>query len=138
MGKFKPCSCDVCRSMCKRPCWGTPADIQNIIDAGYGKRLMLDYWVRSEDEGGYIYILSPALKNFEDQQAPWMPRDDEGCTFWNKDQLCDLHDKGLKPTEGKLAIHDMSDNLTGKNHGKMAMSWDTDEGRKLVEEWKNE
>ena len=31
--------------MCKyRPCWGTPEELEKIIEAGFSNRLMMDYW----------------------------------------------------------------------------------------------
>lgn len=130
------CACDTCRAMCKRPCWGTPADIQKIIDAGHGNRLMLDYWVGDHYSGkGDIYILSPATKDDESGTASFWPHSEDGCTFWNKDGLCDLHDKGLKPTEGKEAHHSVkSEGL----HRKVAMSWNNPQAEALVERWKQE
>ena len=26
---FIACDCDICKSMCQRPCWGTPTEIEN-------------------------------------------------------------------------------------------------------------
>ena len=38
---------------------------------------------------------------------------DPGCAFLNDQNLCSLHDAGLKPTEGKFASH--SPNQNGKS-----------------------
>lgn len=69
----QPCTCDKCKNMCKVPCIGTPKDIEAIIDAGYADRL---------------------------KETMWM---DGWCAFRQPDGLCELHDRGLKPTEGVLA-----------------------------------
>lgn len=85
---FKPtnCKCELCKSQCQHPCKGTPDDIANLIIKGYRKRLM------AIEQNGTL-IITPLLDN-----------EKECCTFFN-DGLCELHDKGLKPTEGKLSHH---------------------------------
>lgn len=42
------CSCDECRLMCQAPCCGTPEEMQSLIDAGYGNRLMHDNWTEKK------------------------------------------------------------------------------------------
>lgn len=76
----QPCTCDKCKNMCEVPCIGTPKDIEAIIDAGYADRLKETMWMV-----GYL-----AVK-------------DGWCAFRRPDGLCELHDRGLKPTEGVLA-----------------------------------
>lgn len=76
----QPCTCDKCKNMCEVPCIGTPKDIEAIIDAGYADRLKETMWMV-----GYL-----AVK-------------DGWCAFRQPDGLCELHDRGLKPTEGVLA-----------------------------------
>ena len=50
------------------------------------------------------------------------------CTFFH-DGLCELHDKGLKPTEGKLSHHTISiDNFSTKK----SISWN------VAKEWEDE
>lgn len=85
---FKPtnCKCSLCKSQCNSPCLGTPEDMAKIIGAGFSNRLMI-----TEDRGVSII-------------APLYDENKESCTFFT-DGLCELHDKGLKPTEGKLSHH---------------------------------
>ena len=40
------CACEKCSRMCHAPCLGTPEDMQKLMDAGFGKRLMFDDWER--------------------------------------------------------------------------------------------
>lgn len=130
------CSCDTCKEMCRRPCWGTPEDAKKIIDAGYGHRLMRDFW-GGENGDQNTEILCPALKGHEGQKAPFFPRSPDGCTFW-KDGLCELHDLGLKPTEGKLATCNpkiMDDDGEISLHEEIYMTWKNPEAEKFVEEW---
>jgi hypothetical protein len=121
------CSCIVCSGMCERPCWPTPKQAKTLIERGYGGRLMLDRWCASPD----ILLLCPASKGFEGKEAPWNPHTKEGCTFW-KNGLCELHELGLKPLEGQVAIH-------GKDqpelHHDVAFLWDNPKARTLVSGW---
>jgi len=132
------CSCTICQQMCKRPCWGTPEDAKKLIDAGYSHRLMRDYWgERDENARQDIYILSPALKGYEGHKAPFYPRSSEGCTFW-KDGLCELHDLGLKPTEGKLSTCKPDENEDEDEiglHEEIYLTWKNAEAQKFCEEW---
>jgi hypothetical protein len=131
--KESECRCNICQSMCKRPCWGTPDDIQKIIDAGYEDRLMKDFWGSSQE--GNIYILSPALKGSESKASPFFPESELGCTFFDCGK-CQLHNKKLKPTEGKLASCTESEYKTDPTvHELVALKWDTDKGRKMVKDW---
>lgn len=91
------CSCAFCRSRCKTPCLGTPDDIIKIIDAGYSDKLKLSLWSVGFLLGLVpfpIPMIQPAYSN-------------EGCAFFING-LCELHSKGLKPTEGKLTYHTLS------------------------------
>ena len=92
----KPCSCkcEKCRMQCHTPCLGTPQDILKLVEAGYADRLALTDWAAGMIMGvaGAPIPMIQAL------------RDGDYCTFYH-DGLCELHDKGLKPTEGKLSHH---------------------------------
>ncbi len=124
------CSCDECKKMCDRPCWGTPAEIQAIIDAGLGHRLMLDWGEQSHD-----LILCPGLKDHESNFAPEWPISAAGCTFRNDDGLCELHDLGLKPAEGKSAIHGNNRNAIHRHHLIGRLWLGNPEGEKLIDRW---
>ena len=92
------CACEKCRNQCKTPCLGTPEDIERLIEAGYGNRLSPTEWWAGSLMG---VVKGPVLMI----QAK---REDNGwCTFRRPDGLCELHDKGLKPTEGRLSHHTM-------------------------------
>ena len=125
------CMCDECKQMCQRPCWPTPEEAKKLIDAGYASRLMEDYWYRSE---GDIKILCPALKGYENRFTPFWPIGQ--CTFQDENGMCELHDKGLKPLEGRESLcHDRTpENLRDK----IVAIWDSSEAQKLVEEWEKD
>lgn len=92
--KVSFCKCNLCKSQCKTPCLGTPADIERIIDAGHGDKIKLTDWA--------VGMVSGTMDSpVEMYQAEY---NENGCVFF-KDGLCSLHDAGLKPTEGKLSHH---------------------------------
>ena len=130
--KPNECSCVACQQMCKtRPCWGTPEDIQKIVDAGYEDRLMKDFWGGGSDIE--TYIIAPACKGSESKATPFWPTKE--CTFF-KDGKCELHDKGLKPLEGRLA------SCTEKTYKKeptvhelVAKTWNSEQGKDLVKKF---
>ena len=128
---MKSCTCEECKEMCQRPCWPTPEEAKKLIEAGYGDRLMSDYWARAESD---IHILGPALKGYEGQSTPFWPKGQ--CTFQDENGLCQLHDKGLKPYEGRKAL---CNGRTPKGlHEEVAMMWDNEEAQALVDKWYKE
>ncbi len=88
------CSCDECKEQCKTPCIGTPDDIIALIKAGYTYKLEVYEW----DLGLIVGKLPATVTMVRPKQT------ENGCIFF-KNGLCELHDKGLKPTEGKLSHH---------------------------------
>lgn len=92
------CSCEKCRNMCHVPCLGTPEDIEKLVDAGYTSRLQPTEWL----VGKLVGLTNRSITMIQ-------PRQERGwCTFYHNG-LCELHDKGLKPTEGRLAYHTVQD-----------------------------
>ena len=134
------CICDRCKEMCNRPCWGTVAQFVSIIEAGHAARLMLDYWpstkgvnpdfVRKDDYN--IYLLCGASLGCETSDAPWVPGEFP-CVFLTDEDLCGLHDAGLKPLEGQITLH----NLLAPDGFRVSLvsDWATKEGRALVGLW---
>jgi len=128
--KESVCSCDTCKNMCiHRPCWPTPEESSDLIDAGYGNRLMYDWWVLP---GGEIPIISPAIVGYENQRAPLFPTG--RCTFLTKENLCELHDIGLKPFEGRMSN---CKNLKSDLHKVVSKFWDCETGSVVVKKWKS-
>lgn len=114
------CKCNLCKQQCTTtPCLGTPEDIEKIIDAGYGERIFLTDWAA----GKLMGITNEVIEIF----APEYDEQKKACTFFN-DGLCELHHKGLKPTEGKLSHH--SHKLDNFQVSK-SLSWN------VVKEWTN-
>lgn len=94
-GRFPvACDCDHCRMQCMTPCLGTPQDIWRLIENGYEDRLRLTLW--------YVGVLAGRISFPILMVQPHQTR--QGCVFW-KDGVCELHNTGLKPTEGRLSHH---------------------------------
>jgi hypothetical protein len=112
------CKCNICKSQCTIcPCLGTPEDILNLIKAGYLDRLSPTEW-RS---GIYMGLTDKPVNII----APTYDERKGACTFFTNG-LCELHDRGLKPTEGKLSSHLLAaDNFDKKK----SVTW------AVVKEW---
>ena len=121
------CSCPACQKMCKTsPCLGTPADILNIIMAGHGKGLSRTSWATGVVVGVHDSVV--------DMIQPRM--EDHGCAFLDCNNLCTLHDLGLKPTEGKMAHHaeKMHDSFKDTINYQVAMTWIDENGENNAEQ----
>lgn len=127
--EMNSCTCDRCKAMCKRPCWPTPEEAEAMINAGLAPKMMLDYWMDQSN----IYLVCPAENGYEGRKASWWPGMD-GCVFQTPDGLCSIHNSGYKPYEGRMVRHDIKGN---KLHKKVAIMWNSDNGRRVVEKWKN-
>ena len=97
--KPSSCKCQQCKNQCRTPCLGTPNDILKLIEAGYGSRLKPTMWCVGMVLGKLTYPI-PMI------QA--VTEDNGWCTFRREDGLCELHDLGLKPTEGRLSHHSIT------------------------------
>ena len=104
------CNCERCKAQCHTPCLGTPEDINKLIEAGYQDRLAPTLWAA----GMIMGLIDHPIKMLQPKQE-----DNGWCTFYN-DGLCELHDKGLKPTEGRLSHHSIRiDNIVPQK----SLSW---------------
>lgn len=131
--EWSSCSCETCQKKCReRTCWPTPEEAQAIIRAGLGDRLMYDYWVGDASDGGDIGLLSPAIVGYEGKTAPFIPFGP--CTFLTDDDLCELHDPGMKPIEGRLSSCKDGETSQGL-HWQVAELWNNAEGQAIVREW---
>src|SRR3972149_5808564 len=101
-----------------------------LIEAGYADSPMLD-WCFDRDQSKTVCLLTPAIWGRESGEAPVHPSGP--CTFLDEQNLCRLHDLGLKPTEGQLAL--CNDRTPEGLHEQIGHAWDCDEGRALVDQW---
>lgn len=88
------CRCARCREQCRTPCLGTPEDILRLLKAGYKERLAPTLW-------GVGLVLRRIPYVVPMIQA----RRINGYCIFFRNGLCELHDAGLKPTEGRLSHH---------------------------------
>lgn len=121
------CSCSTCQNMCKvRPCSGTPGDMKKLIDYGYDKYLMLTK-VANKDMSKVVYHLTPAIRGHEKEKVGGWTQGP--CVFFDG-TLCELHAKGLKPLEGRIAIHG---EIPGDEfYEAQARLWDSPEGSEVI------
>lgn len=89
------CRCAECKKQCRTPCLGTPQDILALIEAGHSDKLSKTEWLVGMILGKLEVSIS-MVQLIQTKQG-W-------CICYN-DGLCELHDLGLKPTEGKLSYH---------------------------------
>lgn len=93
------CKCRLCQMQCKRaPCLGTPQDILALIKAGYREQLVFTVWMPAMVLGRLPFPI-PMVQ----------PRKTYGGCIFFEDGLCILHEAGLKPTEGRLSYHVLSE-----------------------------
>lgn len=124
-----PCSCDICRSYCKRPGWWTVVEAEAAISAGKAYRMMLEI----SPERTFA-VLSPAFKGNESNLALQL-FSENGCTFL-KDGLCELFGTGLQPLECRFCHHDRK-GMGNKCHSDIEKEWNTKEAKRLIVKWGN-
>ena len=122
------CDCSACKELCQRvPCLGTPKEIAAIIANGYAK----------SDELVVSSANDPSLDFTVVKPRGDHPTDPtQGTCVYYKEGKCMLHDAGLKPIEGRVAIHGKNNPRLLYHHLKRA--WDTKLGRELIEFIANE
>ena len=130
------CQCEDCRWMCHTPCWGTPDEIKVLMD-----KYPLDYFrlgFYSHDYKGISHeftVICPKKKKSEDISDTYLGID--SCIFMNKSGNCVLHNKKLKPIEGRFAHHTRADRGQNKHTLRLlvAKSWETEQGKELVHDF---
>lgn len=109
------CKCYTCASHCKKtPCIGTPEDMEKLVNAGYSNRLAAVGWGVGKLYGITDKIIPIIAPRFDVEKG--------SCTFFN-DGLCELHEKGLKPTEGKLSSHTTETFSSIEEFKKNSIAW---------------
>ena len=129
-GKYPPspaCTCEICRTYCRRPGWWTVDEAARAINAGYGHRMMLEL---APDRS--FGVLSPAFGGCE-QFFAVQEYASRGCNFY-KDERCELHGTGVQPLECRVCHH-AQPGLGPACHADIEKDWDTPAGRALVAGW---
>lgn len=116
--KETECTCHDCKMMCKQQvCFPTPDDVIKLVEAGYGEKLHLSVVAHYRSQLEAVIAIGKFGSDFSKinlvpviiQQRK---KENGSCIFLDENELCQLHNLGLKPTEGKLAIHnDFNSNL---------------------------
>lgn len=124
----KPCSCRCkkCQSQCLTPCLATPHDIRRLIEAGYKDRLEVTVC----NYGPIRLYIGQDIRMVQAKMS------ESGCTFFH-DGLCELHDLGLKPTEGRLSHHSITLSEWSPRRSiaiNVAKEWLEPENREIIEE----
>jgi hypothetical protein len=122
-----PCSCEACRSYCRRPGWWTVDEAARALEAGYGTRMMLEM-----APGLNFGVLSPAFKGCEKQFA-CKEYVSNGCTFL-ADDTCELHGTGHQPLECRFCHHERS-GMGPRCHADIEKEWNSPAGRALIVKW---
>ncbi len=90
------CSCVDCQGSCYvSPCIPSPEEVLNLMNLGYGKRLSVGFYTDQVRNCIQIFIYPIAIPHPHPLINP--------CNFLDqKSGMCTLHDKGLKPLEGRI------------------------------------
>jgi hypothetical protein len=107
------------------------------MDAGFGSKLMLDWWEGdSFTDGEDIEIVAPAKKGCEGSTAHADPHG--CCTLLTKDKKCAVHDVA-KPLEGAVAFHDNATSPKSDTVKKaIVTAWMTPKGKAVLSRWKKD
>lgn len=126
--KENTCSCNGCKMMCKvSPCFPTPEQIEK-----YEKEGIMDFFsptMWADRENGEVHVVfAPEGHHHKTVNGIPLMR----CVFHSPEDLCLLHDRGLKPTEGKLADHD--DHSTDlRKH--ICSQWNNEEAQNIIRKY---
>lgn len=122
-----PCGCDICKAYCQRPGWWSVKQAQKAIEAGFGRRMMLE--VAPDCSFG---VLSPAFRGCEGGFA-LQEYAHNGCGFL-KSGLCELHGTGFQPLECRFCHHARMGRGT-ECHAALERDWNSPAGQALVKVW---
>ncbi len=121
--KIQPteCSCDRCKSMCMQsPCIGTLNDTLLLIQAGYEDKLKPTR-ILDKISGEILTIMAVEGEEWRHPKLPDTPL--MKCKMQDTNGFCTLHKTGLKPTEGKLMNHNMSEFQSQQIRHKLLQTW---------------
>ncbi len=117
------CECAECRGLCERvPCMGTPKEIAGIIAKGYAYPNQLVVSTNNDPTLEFT-VVKP--------RGNWPTDSTRGTCVFYQSGKCVLHDAGLKPVEGRVAVHDRR--TPRLLYHRLKRAWDTKLGRRLIE-----
>lgn len=100
---------------------GTPKEIEKLMDAGYMHKLTR---CNSNDPSLEFSVIMPAMSDVSRRRGV--------CPFFKRG-LCTLHDKGLKPIEGRVAMHNKNNPRLLYHH--LARAWNGKKGQAVIARW---
>lgn len=131
------CQCQRCQRGCTyKPGWFMPGEAE-VVAAHLGMslpelfqaKLGIDWWDRTQHEGGNIDLLAPAVTNWE-PGVRYSEDDPLGqCVFYENGR-CSIHE--VKPFECRHSHHSMSLREHRHLHARVAEAWDTPESREQI------
>jgi hypothetical protein len=107
-GTVDSCKCEVCQAMCINPCVPSPSQFLSY-PREIKKYFRIDSMLNERDEE--ILLWRPKQIHFH-------------CTFLTKDNLCTLHNNGMKPIEAQLVIHSMTRKECTEIHSLVLSEWE--------------
>lgn len=130
------CSCNQCKNMCLvSPCFPTPEETRTLIENGYEDRLSISTFVDIRTLSFYDIVAPKAIKHEIIINGQAIPLNK--CNFLDSNGLCILHDKGLKPIEGRLASCKNTEEKALQNRLDVCATWPNSAlGQKLLEKFK--
>ena len=118
--------------MCQRtPCLGTPQDILALIDAGYADKVCYTEWAA----GMVLGHIDRPIPMVQIKSISVGKHD--GCCVFFHDGKCELHESGLKPTEGKLSHHEVSVRELQKDNNityQVAIEWTNEDNFGIIKD----
>ena len=131
------CTCSHCVGCCeRRPGMATPSGTEQLIKAGHGDRLMLDWWAPPGMPD--VAMLVPAVQGREGGTAAAIPRG--ACTFLMPAQRCEIH-AVAKPWECRVAgCQDATgpDEFVAEKARLIYRQWQGKGAQKLLNKWCDE
>jgi len=101
------------------------------MDAGLSKRMTAVEVEVVGRHGSGITVLAPSVRGHEGGNETDFVAQGECCFL--RDGLCDLHDRGLKPLEGRVSLHDR--NVGAEVRRELEKRWESREGHSAVWRW---
>ena len=122
------CSCAKCRASCLiSPCFPTTLEVSTLIAVGYGDRLEATKFVSALSGKDYTVVAPKGVYSELTDGSPL-----KRCNFLTSEMLCELHSKGLKPLEGRMAHHTVGGVLSILLRSKVSEMWNTPTGEFLL------
>lgn len=123
------CDCIHCQGMCySSPCIPTSEDVEKMLLRGVPRQTM-KFTIFYDVFGKKAYGMVAPLATGASYNNRYFPN---ACIFIMEGNKCALHTNGLKPTEGKLAIHGRSYLQTIELRVAVCQTWKSKAGQQLI------